>query len=128
MYATIELKCNKVHGYSMKAAMEIKIQLKVSIRGCECENMSIIRIKSKYAMNSLKVLKFIFYKYMHTGVEFKMKNVEGVFTIECSTNKEGLIHVHELTEKLRQLKEKCNYETRIVHLLWKTCDMHMYHE
>lgn len=124
MVAAVELKCRKIQGYSLRAAMEIKILMKVDMSECECKSVSVIRIRSEHAINSIKVLKFIFYKYMHVGVEFKIEQVSDVIIVKCKMERKRLMRVCELTSKLEQLRERCDYVTRIVHLIEKSCDAH----
>lgn len=123
MFATVELICNKVQGQSLRAAREIKIR--VIIYECECESVSMIRIRSENAMNSFRILKFIFFKYMHVGTEFNIRHVRDVIDIRCKTSRERLMQMCEITEKLKQLKERCRYDTRIVHLIQKKRVTHM---
>lgn len=124
MEATIELKCKKIHGYSLRAAMEIKILMKVDMSECECKSVSVIRIRSEHAMNGVKIFKFIFYKYMHVGVECKIEQMNDVIIAGCKMRRERLMQVRELTRKLEQLEERCSYVTRIVHIIEKSCDTH----
>lgn len=51
-----------MHGYSLRVAMEVKVNMKANSIECECKNESVIRVRSENAFDSLKVLKFIFYK------------------------------------------------------------------
>lgn len=124
MSATVELKCSKIQGYSLRAAMEVKAVIKVSMLECECESVNVIRVRSEYAMDSIRVLKFIFYKYMHVGVECKIEQMKDVINVQCKMKRERLMSMHELTSKLKELKERCKYTTRIVHLMEKSCNMH----
>lgn len=125
--AIVEIKCIKVHGYRLKSAKEITIKIKIKIIACECENISLTRIKSEYAINSLKVLKFIFYNYLHAGKEYRVRRIRDDIIVRCKVERARLMPMHELTEKTKQLKERCKYKTKLVHLKRETCSMHTQH-
>lgn len=107
--------------------MEININMEIESRECECRNESVIRIRSEYAFDRLKVIKFIFYNYMHAGTEFGIKHVQNNFVVECRMERARVMPMHEITEKLKLLQSRCKYETRLMHLVQKKYNMHTQH-